>query len=154
MKNEVHYDPQRLALVSREMVVKNFKVEDEDYKVGVMTNVDSNHKLARTRASKIVALAVAGALALGASSMVINILSSPSTETEIEVTSESFIVYNIPAEVTGLSDITVKVLPDGRAFTLDDEDEFYNGKRVSELVFIASSKGMLYRDFKSDGKSL
>ena len=149
-KMSVHYDPYKLALVPREKVVRNFRINDNDYEVEVISRVDSRQKLSKKNVSKIIMLALAGALTLGATGATINIITSPSTSAE--ATNDDYTLYDIPAEITGLSDISVKVFPDGTAYIGEEEASSYNGKKAEELVLLAGSKGMLYRHFDG-GKS-
>lgn len=142
------YDPNILSLVPRGATLKDFNIEGQNYNVEVVSMPKKAH-LDKGKAPCIVALAIAGALTIGATSASVTLFNTASSSEVEKFNGENYITYIIPSEITQKEEIKVKVLPDGNAIIIlenGEEKEFYNGKRAEELLNTASSKGMLYRD--------
>lgn len=141
--NSNGYDPKILKLVQHPRPTSMFKVDGREYRVKVISSVDKATISDKHFASKFVALALVGAISLGADSATVNIMNDY-TEPSYEP-----IVYVIPSEVTGFEDIKIISRADGTSdFLLDDGRlvSFYKGVHSEEMLVKASSMGMLYRD--------
>ena len=144
------YDPNILSLVPRGATLSDFEVENQKYEVKVFSKPKNKKMhLVKEKASSIVALAIAGALTIGAKSAIVTLLNSPSSSEIEQYNGNNYITYIVPSEITLEEEVKIKVLPDGNAIIIlenGEEKDFYNGKTAEELLNTASSKGMLYRD--------
>ncbi len=143
------YNPNVLSLASRDTLINTVMVGDEKYEVETISKIQDKVSLTRKNASNVVALAIAGALTLGASSAVVTLVNTTSVHEIEEYNGNNHVMYIVPSEITGCDEIKIKALPDGRAMVILDsgkEANSYNGKKAEELLRDASSNGMLYRD--------
>ena len=141
--NDLKYDPYIIKLVQNSRPKSIYNIDGKDYNVEVIKPINKGVLVSKEAVSRFVALALVGAVFLGADSATVKIMDNYEEPVFEPVT------YIIPSEVSGFDEIKIIVRADGSSdFILSDGSlsPLYNGVHSEELLIKASSVGMLYRD--------